>query len=156
MNVVIDSENESSAVNFGYVNEIIEVESGSVFESNGDVVEGSVVIGHVGVLVDSHQVELNDVGNIMIKEVGLYKIDMGLDDSEGFVSGFVELVVDIVNEGGETKETIVKRFHLNEGLVNFYCKSFNGGEVLKARNTSNDDAGSVFQVRTNVIVNKLH
>ena len=60
MNVVVDSENESSAVNVGYVNEKIEAEGGSVFESNGDVVvvEGSIVIGHVGVLVDSHQVEL--------------------------------------------------------------------------------------------------
>ena len=99
MNVVVDSENESSAVNAGYVNEKIEAEGGSVFESNGDVVvvEGSIVIEHVEVLVDSHQVELNDVGNIMIKEAGLYKIDMGLDVLEGFVSGFVELVVDIVN-----------------------------------------------------------
>ena len=157
LNVVVDSENESSTVNVGYVNEKIEAESGSVFESNGDVavVEGSVVIGHVGVLVDSHQVGVDDVGNIMIKEAGLYKVDMGLDVSEGFVSGFLELVVSMVNEDDVNTDTVVKKFHLSEGLANFYCKTFNGGEVLKVRIT-NSDAGSEFQVRTNVIVNKLH
>ena len=53
----------------------------SKFESNGDaiVTEGSVVFGHVGVLVDSHQVGINDVSNITIKEAGLYKVDMGMD-----------------------------------------------------------------------------
>ena len=61
-----------------------------MFEINGDVVvvEGSIVIGHVGVLVDSHQVGVDDVGNILIKEAGLYKVDMGLDVSEGFCKRF--------------------------------------------------------------------
>ena len=120
MNVVVDLDNESSAANVGYVNEKIEAESGSVFESNGDVVvvEGSIAIGNVGVLVDSHQVGVDDVGNIMIKEAGLYKIDIGLDVSEGFVSGFVELVVSMVNEDDVSTDTVVKKFHLSEGLAN--------------------------------------
>ena len=67
MHVVVDGDNQSSAV----VNEMIEEEMGcgSVFESNGDIVvtEGSDVVGHIGILVDSHYVELNDVSNIVIK-----------------------------------------------------------------------------------------
>ena len=47
---------------------------------------------------------------------------MGLDVSEGFVSIFVELVVHVINEDDVSADTVVKKFHLNEGLNNFIVK----------------------------------
>ena len=131
MNVVDDGENESSAVNVCYVskNSEEEIRCRSVFESNGDVIvrEGSVVNGYAGVLVDGHQIGIKNAIDIMIKEAGLYKVDMGINVSECFVTGFVEFVVSVANEDDVSADTIVKKCHLNEGLDNIYCKAFDVG-----------------------------
>ena len=68
---------------------------------------------------------------------------------------FIELVVVRLNVDGIEEETVVKKHHLNETLVNSLTKSFDGGERLKLLVT-NTNVEKLFNLQIILSFDKLY